>query len=596
MRKKLLGMFSSALMVLSLFVAMPVKANDNSVTVGDYSTLKQTIEGATAPIVINLNGTIEVPNGEFISIDPNESVTINGNGNTITLYHSVFNYTEKGSNAEGIQADVNLTINNVAFEAKDKGAGYPVVLGFKASGTSVTYTDCTFTDLYEGLYANPVTDANAEKNTVEFTNCKFTNVEYFYGYDDGAGGTSGSARVDKHEFILNDVTSDTEMAAETFAVASVDGIGYQDFNAAITAAQTTSDKTVTLRKDVELNSMLTLNTAGMTLDLNNHKISGGTAFTGTGNNAHLIDVTADDITLKNGTLVAGGNNNHTLNVWNADGVNLSDLTLDNSKAGLGGAPLIVGASSVTVNGELTTITGGNSWYAINVDSRNISNTATSGSLTFAENAVVNFEGLNKAGIYVENNANTDVTVSFGKNVTLTSDIDDFVPLALAANIDANIENPSNAGLVVGSDGSYEVVDKSALSDLINDHKTLTAEDFTVETWAAYTKVLNAAMDVFNNDQATQEEVDAAVDSLTAALRSLEKVTAVEPAPQEPSKEETTKPTEDTTTTEKPVQTPATDEKTESPETGAMVTTGLFASMAMLSGGIAIVLKKKKELN
>lgn len=272
------------------------------------------------------------------------------------------------------------------------------------------------------------------------------------------------------------------------------------------------------------------------------------------------------------------------------------MTLDNSKAGLGGAPLIVGASDVTVSGELTTITGGNSWYAINVDSRNVSNTATPGSLTFAENAVVNFEGLSEGGIYVENDANTDVEVAFGKNVTLTSDIENFVPLALAKNVDATISNPSNAGLVVGSDGSYEVVDKSALSDLVNDHKTLTAEDFTAETWAAYTKVLNAAMDVLNDDQATQEEVDAAVDSLTAALRSLEKVTAVEPAPQEPSKEETIKPTEDTTTTEKPVQTPATDEKTESPETGAMVTTGLFASMAILSGAIAIVLKKKKELN
>lgn len=590
MRKKLLGMFSSALMVLSLFVAMPVKANNtNVVTVTTAEDFAKAVEDAVSgtPIEISLENNITV--GE-LSVKPGTTITVNGNDYTITLSaNSIFNYRDP---LEGIQKDVTLILNDINF--KSSGSGYPVVLGFKASGTSVTYTDCTFTDLYEGLYANPVTDANAEKNTVEFTNCKFTNVKYYYGYDDGAGGTSGSARVDKHEFVLNNVT--TGLTAETWAVASVDGIGYKDLNAAITAAQSTSDKTVTLRKDVELNSMLTLNTEGMTLDLNKYQITGGTTFTGTGNAAHLVDITANNVTLKNGTLVAGGNNNHTLNVWNADGVNLSNLTLDNSKAGLGGAPLIVGASDVTVSGELTTITGGNSWYAINVDSRNVSNTATPGSLTFAENAVVNFEGLSEDGIYVENDANTDVEVAFGKNVTLTSDIENFVPLALAKNVDATISNPSNAGLVVGSDGSYEVVDKSVLSDLINDHKTLTAEDFTAETWAAYTKVLNAAMDVLNDDQATQKEVDAAVKSLTTALRSLEKVTTVEPAPQEPSKEETTKPTEDTTTTEKPVQTPATDEKTESPETGAMITTGLFASMAILSGAIAIVLKKKKELN
>lgn len=593
MRKKLLGMFSSALMVLSLFVAMPVKANNtNVVTVTKAEEFKTAVESAASgsPIEISLENDITV--GE-LSVKPGSKITVNGNNNTITLSaNSIFDYRDPSDKLEGIQKDVTLILNDINF--KSGGSGYPVVLGFKASGTTVTFTDCTFTDLYEGLYANPVTDANAEKNTVEFTNCTFNNTQYYYGYDDGAENSSGSARVDKHEFVLNNVT--TGLTAETWAVASVDGIGYKDLNAAITAAQSTSDKTVTLRKDVELNSMLTLNTEGMTLDLNKYQITGGTTFTGTGNAAHLVDITANNVTLKNGTLIAGGNNNHTLNVWNADGVNLSNLTLDNSKAGLGGAPLIVGASDVTVSGELTTITGGNSWYAINVDSRNVSNTATPVSLTFAENAVVNFEGLNKTGIYVENDANTDVEVDFGKNVTLTSDIENFAPLVLGKNVDATISNPSNAGLVVGSDGSYEVVDKSALSDLINDHKTLTAEDFTAETWAAYTKVLNAAMDVLNDDQATQKEVDAAVDSLTAALRSLEKVTVVEPTPQEPSKEETTKPTEDTTTTEKPVQTPATDEKTESPETSAMVTTGLFASMAMLSGGIAIVLKKKKELN
>ena len=153
-------------------------------------------------------------------------------------------------------------------------------------------------------------------------------------------------------------------------VATVNGKDYYSLAEAATAAAGTSDKTLTLKADATLDSMLTINTEGMVIDLNGFTItaSGNFPKDADKNNNHLVDITADNVTLKNGTLKAGSSNNHTLNVWNAQGVQLAGLTLDNA-ATYEGAPLIVGASDVTVNGPLKVVTGANSWYGINLDDR-----------------------------------------------------------------------------------------------------------------------------------------------------------------------------------------------------------------------------------
>lgn len=151
-----------------------------------------------------------------------------------------------------------------------------------------------------------------------------------------------------------------------------DGINTEE---ELRAAIASANDTITLSGDVAISSTLTIDRA-VTLDLGTHKIYADTDFqrSGDNNQNHLVDITASGVKVTNGTLEAGGNNNHTLNVWNAKSVTLENLTLDNTNT-YEGAPLIVGASDVTLQGTITTITGKNSWYAINVDCRMVGGTA-----------------------------------------------------------------------------------------------------------------------------------------------------------------------------------------------------------------------------
>ena len=98
-------------------------------------------------------------------------------------------------------------------------------------GVNVALNGCSFTNMYDAVYCNQVTDAAAPVSTVTISGCTFSNVAHSYGVDDGA--TAG-ARVDKHAFALSGNTG--EPAPETFAVAEVDGVGYTSLEAAVAAA------------------------------------------------------------------------------------------------------------------------------------------------------------------------------------------------------------------------------------------------------------------------------------------------------------------------------------------------------------------------
>ena len=394
---------------------------------------------------ITLTSAVEIPAG-------GANITVNGNGHTVILGYAGAAFNNSTS-VEGLKAGTSLTVNGVNFVGHTEGqADHAVVVGTQG-GVTVTLSGCSFTNMYDAVYCNFVSDPAADMSTITIENSTFSNVANYYGVDDGY---TTDGRTDKHTFVLSGNTGDAGI--ETFAVATVNGVGYTDLSAAVAAAG--EGDTVKLLKDVALDSMLTLNTKGLILDLNGNEISASDSFAkdASSNNNHLMDITADGVQLKNGTLTAGANNNHTLNVWNAQNVVLTDLKLDNS-ATYGGAPLIVGASDVTVNGTLTTVTGAKSWYAVNVDSRVVSNANVPASLTFGEGAVADFQGSNPVGIYVEDSAKVgkdNMIVSFGKNVTFTSEIPDFRALVLAMDVEATVENPENAGLEADENGSLVI--------------------------------------------------------------------------------------------------------------------------------------------
>ena len=412
---------------------------------------------------VTLTAPVQVPKGM--------NLTVEGSGHTITLPenapYSAFN---NNTGLEGLKAGTDLAVNNVKFvgDVDKTNSGHAVVIGFEG-GVDVNMTNCTFTDMYDAVYCNAVKSKDSE-STITISNGMFNNVTHCYGIDNKTEG----ARVDQHTVSVSFAEGSETPEPESFAAASLNGVAYQSLAGAIANAK--PNDIVQLMDDVQLDSMLTINTQGLQLDLNGHTISASNTFpkNSDDNKNHLVDVTANGVTIANGKLKAGSNNNHTLNVWNAQNVTLNGLTLDNT-ATYDGAPLIVAASDVTLKGSNTFVTGEKSWYGANVDSREIaSGVYADASLTMAEGASAVFEGKRPIGIYVENTVNTKnpgvstkVTVEFEKNTSITSDIPDFVAVVYAPKLDdegnptgevadANIVNPGNAGLVTDANGNFVV--------------------------------------------------------------------------------------------------------------------------------------------
>lgn len=261
---------------------------------------------------------------------------------------------------------------------------------------------------------------------------------------------------------LKEQADGTFKVDEDTPVAKIGEETYTTLEAAVGEAG--SGSTITLLEDVYLGEMLTLGKPGVKLDLKGHTISASVDFvdptpTGskdaTSNDNHLIDVTADGVTITGGTLKAGTLNNHTLNIWNANGVTLEKVTLDGSAAGMDGAPLIVGASKVTLKGDIALKTGENSWYGMNVDSRNVSGTATGASLTL-DSANVTVTGPKTAGIYVENSAGDGVALNFQGAPKIAGDAEGFVPVQY--DVDGTGKQIANATLNFNTNNGFDISD------------------------------------------------------------------------------------------------------------------------------------------
>ncbi len=75
------------------------------------------------------------------------------------------------------------------------------------------------------------------------------------------------------------------------------------------------------------------------------------------------------------------------------------------------------------------------------------------------------------------------------------------------------------------------VDKTGLQAKVDEAKALTEADYTAESWAALQTALKNAQDVLDKTDATQDEVDAQLTALTAAVDALVKAAAPDPDPE-----------------------------------------------------------------
>ena len=350
------------------------------------------IQGAGA-VAIN-KGTLNISGGTFRSTSNQDlGGTPSGDG-TANMYGAVINLGAE-------YGEVTATITGGTFTAVENGSAITVD---KAAKNKITVT---------------VGEAKIKGNvdlqhSPDASSFEFTEVEI-----DG-DVTAGTTRVEiKDSTVTGDITGDNVTIDDSTSnnyVATVGGKGYESLEKALVAAATAVDKTVTLTKDVKLTEQLNITTEGVTLNLNNHTISAADRFTGSANHEkNLVQILANDVTIKNGTIKAGGSNRNVLNAQGVTGVVLEDLTLDHSDAGEG-APLIVNGSDVTMKGNNTIVLGSSSWGGINVDP---SKGKGSANLTFENGSTLNVpqNPNNKPVVWIEANT-TGGTVTGAENVGL----------------------------------------------------------------------------------------------------------------------------------------------------------------------------------
>lgn len=173
--------------------------------------------------------------------------------------------------------------------------------------------------------------------------------------------------------------------------------------------------TYVLQNDILVDKMVNIDKDGVTLDLNGLALSASEKFTGTyDNDKHLVQVyQASNVCIKGGTLYASSSNNkHVLNIYQSQDVKLGEegdgLLLDHTDAGIGGAPLVINASTVIVDAYLDLLLGENSWYGINVDSK-----GTEASIDFSEWASVTTNDTEKVIIFAQNGAEVNNSENAG---------------------------------------------------------------------------------------------------------------------------------------------------------------------------------------
>ena len=188
-----------------------------------------------------------------------------------------FNHKANGTQTVTVQ---NSTFANCGDNGDWKQFAAPVRFVNSGSGTMTTSVNtCTFTDTVGGNGDILLGDGREgeKSNNVELTVESIAAAVQaqqpgYYGSD----GTTNASKLGTKTVADSDklTTSVTElMPSETPTyVAEVNGIQYETLQAAIDAAQ--KGQTVTLLADTREN--VTINTYGLTLDLNGHTLNGGT--------------------------------------------------------------------------------------------------------------------------------------------------------------------------------------------------------------------------------------------------------------------------------------------------------------------------------
>ena len=322
-----------------------VTSNSNQKVVFDEDELQNAVNASTDGTKITIVIGKDIALTQPISLSSNQKVEINGNGHSITYSFNgstgvkeAFKIVGSDSEMAGTPTNVTLIINGVFFENKnDTPAGYAVLVGANAQNDSISLYQCSFTNLYCGILANPVT-SQGQAPTLSITDSTFTNTTYGYSIDESTPG----ALVDAIQttFTNNGEVTESEPWPNVEAYITSDGVTTVATSFADVLSSANSDDVITLAKDLKSTTPISL-PADVTLDGNGHTLT----YTGAETSAFL-DVTTnkDNVTIKNVTINAG-NATHAVQFYCNDGGTLENVTIN---GGNGTAVMVNGATDVSL--------------------------------------------------------------------------------------------------------------------------------------------------------------------------------------------------------------------------------------------------------
>lgn len=482
----------------------------------------------------------------------------------VNVTMSASNYADWNTAAIEVYNNANVTINGCSISNVENGIHVDNYYGSAGQDVSVTVSDTTVTATGDAvkLYSTYNGSGAAADASLTVTSGTYTGDVRIVGATDKdtlalTGGTYCVADEDELKDVLSHV-----------------------------AAQGQQQVTVQLTKDVTLSSMLNITASNVVVDLGGNTITAGDTFAYTfDNDKHLVQVlNGANVTLRNGSLETTATNKHALNVYGAENFLLEDVVVDHTLAEKG-APVVVNGSTMSVGGTVKLITGENSWYAMNVDNQ-VNGVATPSEVTFVEGANVQFSGVNPLGIYLETaHAGTQVAVSFEKNVTLSSDVENFVAVSTSKTANGAVVNdPENAGLDTDKDGNLVPHEHVFGDDWVSD-----------ETGHWHACACGEKQDVAQHTfqwvvdkEATATENGSKHEECTVCGYAKQAVVIPATGATQPSEQPSTQPSEQPSQTQKP--------DAEQPQTGdvsnvALWVAMMFVSVATLTGVMAYTKKR-----
>ena len=305
--------------------------------IGDkyYGTLQAAVTAAdTTETIIELVDDITLTSS--ISVPTGADITINGNGHTISYpaaVNAAFAYVQSGT---------ELNLNNVSFEISDVSepptTGFAVVTAENTDEISITATNCSFSNLYSGIYFGHFEGDST--GALSMTGCTFNNTKYAYSVDNVTNGSSvAPVEVTFEGNTLNGTTASESWNNIIVTTTNGTQTAYKEWAAAIAAA--TQGDVIDLHMDID--NAITINEA-VTVNGNGHTITGGVTVSAPGVTLNGLDVTATGAALTVGAqdspvdgaiTVNGGSyvttnevlqGQGTLRIWASGKVTVNDVT------------------------------------------------------------------------------------------------------------------------------------------------------------------------------------------------------------------------------------------------------------------------------